>query len=114
MKIVDYCHVYLYFFFLTAMTARLMLAAIEWNNTARSQATDAEGKPCAYVVYSKRRKAFVLRAKYKNIASTRISDMMQRVLQVHKDKEEISPFKRPADLPRNVAPIQKPSKDELL
>ena len=52
------------------MTARLMLAAIEWNNANRSQVTDAEGKPCAYVVYSKRRKAFVLRSKYKKIAST--------------------------------------------
>ena len=96
------------------MSARLMLAAIDWNNSSREQRQDQAGKASTTAVYSKRRKTFVLRSTYTHNKTNFVATLMRRVCQVHKDNITLPNFARPA-LPANVASakVPKPSKAEL-
>ena len=94
------------------MSARLMLAAIDWNSSSREQRQDEDGNARTTAVYSKRRKTFVLRSNYKHTKTDFVATLVQRVCQVHKDNITLPVFARPA-LPSNVAKVPKPSKAEL-
>ncbi len=96
----------------SVMSARLMLAAIDWNNSSREQCQDQAGKASTTAVYSKRRKTFILRSTYNHGKTNFAAILMRRFCQVHKDKITLPNFARPA-LPANVAKIPKPSKAEL-
>ena len=96
------------------MSARLMLAAIEWNNTIREEQVDETGQSATSVVYSKRRKSFVLKKKYKITKSNHVHHLLARVYEVHKDKIPLPPFRKPAGLPAVVSGgAPKPAKSDL-
>ena len=94
------------------MSARLMLAAIDWNNSSREQCHDQAGKASTTAFYSKRRKTFILRSTCNHSKTNFVATLMRRVCQVHKDKITLPDFARPA-LPASVVKVPKPSKVEL-
>ena len=84
------------------MKGRLMLAAFDWNNTLRDQKRDDSGKPLKAVVYSKRRKTFVLRNRYEKLKTGHMLKIIQRVEEVNRRNINLSQLCRP-ELPKNVA-----------
>ena len=96
------------------MYGRLMLAAINWNTTSRTAKLDKDGKPLQSMQYSKGRKQFVLKNVYKKTKANIMQEMVKRVHSLHSTKTELSPFKKPVGLPRNVAPVEKPEKQSLV
>ena len=94
------------------MSARLMLAAIDWNNSSRQQEEDEEGQPKMRMRYTKRGKVFVLRNVYRYEKTEWAADILQRVCCVHRDRIVLPDFARPV-IPRNVAPVPMPDKADL-
>lgn len=95
------------------MYGRLMLAAIDWNSSERIPRLDKDGNSTMSVVYSKRRKDFVLKGNYVRKKTDVMTKLTKTVSMTHKEKKSLSPFKRPA-LPKNVAPVEKPDKQTML
>ena len=87
--------------FFSEMLARMMLAAVDWNNSSREQLQDQAGTASITAVYSKKRKTFVLLSTYNYSKTDFVATLMQQVCQVHKDKISLLDFVHPA-LPANV------------
>ena len=77
------------------MKARLMLAALAWNHRSDP---GVEKVAASEVVWSKRRKSWVLRTRSKltswkmDTTPTHIPMLMRRVLHVHKEKIDLPPI----------------------
>ena len=93
-----------------SMKARLMLAALDWNNQSRIKVLDTEGKVKEDLVYSKRRKMWVSRARYIR-QSHHIEPLMDRVVALRRDRETLPPMTRPlSGITSHVAAVIKPEK----
>ena len=92
------------------MKGRLMLAALDWNMQI--------GKPTMTttkvdVVYSKKRKDFVLKQRFEKDEDLHVPTLMQRIFELQAKKIVLTAMKRPA-LSCYVAPVPKPSVEQLL
>ena len=94
------------------MKGRLMLAALDWNMQDRKPIMTEEGTTKADVVYSKKRKDFVLKQRFEKNEDLHVPILMQRIFEVQAKKIVLPAMKRPA-LPCNVAPVPKPSVEQL-
>lgn len=93
-----------------------MLAALEWNirHASREAVLDPQGRVVQDVVYSKRRKIWVLRVRYVKRQSLHVHPLMQRVLKVHYNKILLPPVEVPDEIPKHVPVEEKPSREDLL
>ena len=90
-----------------------MLAALDWNMQDRKPIMTEEGTTKVDVVYSKKRKDFFLKQRFEKNEDLHVSILMQRIFEVQAEKIVLPAMKRPA-LPCNVAPVPKPSVEQLL
>ena len=102
-----------WFSFILGMKARLMLAAISWNDLQRKRG------PKEYVVrWSKRRANYVLERRTKrertHVVPMHVSRLMEQVLEVTKGREALPPIAPPGNLKPRGGDTRKPSKEELL
>jgi len=100
------------FWLFTGMQARLMLAALDWNTRLHERALAKDGTPKQEMIWSKRRKQWIIRSRYKNIGGQHLHQLVNRVLEVHIDKIALAEMEVPADLPAHVANVEKPAMDE--
>jgi hypothetical protein len=100
-----------------AMNARLMLAALDWNSQSREEVRDAEGEVVLNTVYSKRRKQWVLKTRYKKTSRmAHVPALIARVLQVETSnlRHKLIPMKQPANMPSYVARVPKPERSAMI
>jgi hypothetical protein len=93
------------------MKARLMLAAISWNDLQRKRG------PKKYVVrWSKRRAAYVLERRQKaerpNVAPSHVKKLMCKATTA--SRQHLAPIVPPVNLKRRGGDVPKPTKEELL
>ena len=96
-----------------AMKARLMLAALDWNTQSREVVKDDDGNNKEKLVYSKRRKQWVLKCRYINRNMQHVPHVMQRALEAEIQGLSVPTMKRPKDLPAHVAAVPKPDKTTM-
>lgn len=101
-------------FLFPGMQARLMLAALDWNTRLHKPALSADNEEKHDVIWSKRRKEWVVRAQYKNISGQHIPKLVHRVLEVHSTKTKLPEMSVPPDLPHHVAAAEKPAKEKIM
>ena len=93
------------------MKARLQLAALDWNSQSRRAVQDGDGEVVLDRVYSKRRKQWVLKTRYKNTSKmAHVHPLMKRIEEVETSKlrHELPQADKPENLPKNIAPVPKP------
>lgn len=104
--VLKYCPKRLHFPY-DGMKTRLMIAALQWN---LQHAQDQPEVSVHYdVVYSKRRKTWVVRKRSERFPLLHVEPLMTRVMEVFQRKIALPPVCRPADLPNHVAKKPKPS-----
>ena len=91
----------------------MMLAALDWNMRKRKPIMTQEGTTKVDVVYSKKRKDFVLKQRIGKNEDLQVPILMQRSFRVQAKKIVLPAMKQLA-LPCNVAPVPKPSVKQLL
>lgn len=96
------------------MNARLMLAALDWNSRLHKPALDSDNKPIYDLASSKRRKQWVIKARYKNVSGQHIPMLISRVLEVQANNIVLPKMSVPKDLPRNIAATEKPAKEPMM
>lgn len=106
--VLRYCPKRLHFPY-DGMKTRLMIAALQWNLQHGHSQPDPDGSVRYDVVYSKRRKTWVVRKRTDRTPLLHIEPLMTRVMEVFQEKLQLPPVSRPADLPSHVAKIPKPS-----
>ncbi|KAJ8334064.1 hypothetical protein SKAU_G00397030 [Synaphobranchus kaupii] len=101
------------------MRARAQLTILDHNsNTGRKQKLDSSGKRHTIVAYQKQSKSFVLRNVYEDKSYQFRDDLVERVQARRRD--EMVDCRDPSsrlptkDLPKHVAPVEKPDKAMLL
>ena len=94
------------------MKARTLLAALHWNFRQRDVATTAEGADVIDVVWSKRRKSWVMRQRYKVKTPGQISPIM-KVMEIFTRKIRLPPLLVPDSVPNHVSQQAEPSVVEL-
>jgi hypothetical protein len=97
-----------------AMKARLMLAALDWNSQSREIVTDGDGENVEKLVYSKRRKQWVLKCRYIKKKMQHVPRVIERALEVEMEGLSVPAMKRPKDLPAYVASVVKPEKSAII
>ena len=96
------------------MTARTMLAVLDWNNRER-HAVVRDGQPVFDQVHSKRRRSWILRRRYAIKTSNDFrKDIMDYMLFEHDNNSILSPIKCPDNLGQNIAHCIKPNKANML
>ena len=96
------------------MTARSQLAALDHNSgTGREQMVTSRGDKQYRYVYPKGMKDWVVKPVFEKKSKQHVRDMMHRVLESRATGEDIEEVEVP-DLPRNIAPVPRPPKEELL
>ena len=78
--LLKYCPKRLHFHY-GPMKARLMLAALDWNSKSREAVRDEEGNIKRDMVYSKRRKMWVNKTRYR-VVNKHLEPLMDRVVKV--------------------------------
>ena len=97
-----------------AMKARTMLAVMDWNNQNR-QTVENRGSQSFDQVYSKRRKSWVLRKRYRrNNADVLRQDILEMVLFAHENQVNLPCILPPGNSSNNIAPCHKPDKSLML
>lgn len=95
-----------------------MLAALDWNlrhsEREREAVLDSRGHVVHDVVFSKRRKTWVLRVRYNNRHAPHVQPLVRRVLEVHHNRIELPPVHIPGTVPKHVPTEVKPCKEQLL
>ena len=102
--LLKYCPKRQYFPYET-MKARLMLAALDWNCQKREIITDENDETVQDVVYTKRRRHWILRNRY-IIIHTHVDNIMNEIIK-HKSSLNVLP---PIETPENITLIAKESK----
>ena len=95
------------------MKGCLMLAVLDWNMQNLKPIMTQEGTTKVDVVYLKKRKHFVLKQRFEKNEHLHVPILMQRIFEVQAKKIVLPAMKRSA-LPCNVAPVPKPSVEQLL
>ena len=94
------------------MKARTMLAALDWNSKEREALLDDEGNVKESVVYSKRRKAWVKKIRYKKSEMKHTYPLLLRLLEVHLQKVALPPIYVPESLAVHIGP-DKPELEQM-
>ena len=95
------------------MKVRLMLPALDWNMQNRKPIMTQEGTTKVDVVYSKKKKDFVLKQRFEKNEGLHVPILMQRIFEVQAKTIVLPAMRRPA-LPCNVAPVPKLLVEQLL
>ena len=97
-----------------AMKARTMLAVLDWNSKDRRPVMK-DGAPAVDQVYSKRRKCWVLRRRYRTVRPGEFrKDLLDMMLFVHGNKIPLDHITRPDNLSSNISRCAKPNKEDML
>ena len=83
-----------------AMKARLMLAALDWNTQTTEVMKDDR------LVFSKRRKQWVLKQTYSKKTMQHVPPIMSRTQEIEAQGLSIPAMKRPKNLPKHVASVK--------
>ena len=100
------------------MLARLQLAVMDHNNNldrkpVRIKKGPRKGEEQVKLQYSKRTQTWVSKMIKEKKDHTYLADIMKTILQMKSGQIQVEPVKLP-ELPQNVAPIPRPSKEEVL
>ena len=96
------------------MVARTQLTALDHNSgTGRSQAEASSGEKRFRYVYPKGMKDWVVRPVFEEKTKPHVTEMLCSVLEMRDTGEEPEQVQVP-DLPKNIAPIPRPPKEDLL
>ena len=96
------------------MVARTQLTALDHNSgTGRSQAEASSGEKRFRYVYPKGMKDWVVRPVFEEKTKPHVTEMLCSVLEMRDTGEEPEQVQVP-DLPKIIAPIPRPPKEDLL
>lgn len=96
-----------------AMVARSQLAALDHNSGAgRKQAASSSGDKQYRYVFPKGMKDWVVKPVFEKKTKPHVAEMLSAVLESRATGEEPEPVAVP-DLPKNIAPVPRPPKEEL-
>ena len=96
-----------------AMVARSQLAALDHNSGAgRKEAASSSGDKQYRYVFPKGMKDWVVKPVFEKKTKPHVAEMLSAVLESRATGEEPEPVAVP-DLPKNIAPVPRPPKEEL-
>ena len=96
-----------------AMTARLYLAALDWNSQTRGVKFDDDGDAIETIIWSKRRKMWVKRLMYTRTSENHVEPLMAKVVNARMENIPLTPIERPENIPKHVSAVPKPEPGEL-
>ena len=96
-----------------SMLARTLLAVLHWNSSTREAATNADGQTAYDVVYSKRKKSWILRPRYKPKTPGHVKPLLELILETFILKINLNPLPVPVTIPRHVPTDEKPHAQAL-